>query len=326
MSLIYRQSSLTRQLAAVCLVGIALLLAACSESEPPVSRYQAPPPRTPIEVRSADVVADLYLPDGTGPHPGVVVLGGSEGGLGSSGRIASALADEGFVALAVGYFALPDLPPQLVSIPLERFDSAIDWLKQRPDVADGKVALVGASKGAEAALLVAAARSDLTAVVAATPTHVAWQGLDMATWSDVPSWTRAGVAVAYVRYDNQGPPWPLVELYARSLRNVEAVAAARIKVADIRAPLLLISGQQDQMWPAYAMASDIVQQIKVARPEAIVEHLSYADAGHAVLGRPFNPDDPKVQGLLQLGGTLEGNLQARTDGWPKFIAFLRAYR
>lgn len=315
---------LQRSAAAIAIALIALLVVACSES--PAPGYTPPPLRAPREIRSAELVADLYLPDGAKPHPGVLVIGGSEGGLQTSGRLASALADAGFVALAVGYFGMPDLPPQLVSIPLERFDTAIDWLHQQPEVTPGKIALLGASKGAEAALLIASARDDLAAVVAATPTHVAWQGLDMGSWSDVPSWTRHGSAVPYVRYDHQGPPWPLVEMYARSLRDEPAVAAARIPVTAISAPLLLLSGGQDQMWPAFAMASDIVSQIKAAHPDAVVEHLSYPNAGHAVLGRPFNPDDPKVQGLLQLGGTLEGNLQARTEGWPRVIEFLQAHR
>lgn len=297
-----------------------LLLVACGAAPPP-----SPPLRTPTAVRSADLIADLYLPDAPGAHPGVVVLGGSEGGLEGSGRLASALADEGFVALAVGYFGMPELPPQLVSIPLERFDVAIDWLRQQPQVAQQPIALLGASKGAEAALLVASARDDLAALVVGTPTHVSWQGLDMAKWADVPSWTRDGQPVPYVRYDVQGSPWPLVEMYARSLRNEAAAQAARIPVEQIQAPAMLLSGGEDQMWPAFAMASAIVRDIKAARPDAQVEHLSYPEAGHLVLGRPFDPNDPKVQRITQLGGTIDGNLQSRVDGWPRVIAFLRSH-
>lgn len=298
----------------------ALLLAACSAAPPPL-----PPLRTPTPIREAAVVADLYLPDAPGPHPGVVVLGGSEGGLEASGRLASALADAGYVALAVGYFGTPELPPQLVSIPLERFDSAIDWLREQPAVDGRPIALLGASKGAEAALLIASARQDLAAVVVGTPTSVSWQGLDLGQWSDVPSWTRAGQPVPYLRYDVQGSPWPLVEMYTRSLRHEEAARAARIPVEQIQAPLLLLSGGEDLMWPAFAMASDIQREIRSARPNAEVVHLSYPEAGHLVLGRPFDPDDPKAQRITQLGGTLEGNLQARTEGWPQVLDFLRQH-
>lgn len=313
---------LIRAQLALVLVVTLLLLAACDRAPTALTEV---PQRIPIEVHTERVIGALYVPDGAGPHPGVIVIGGSEGGIEISGRIANALADEGFAAFAVGYFGMDGVPEQLVSIPLERFDDAIAWMRRQPQVRGDAIALLGASKGAEAALLVASAQPGLAAVVAATPTHVAWQGLDMGAWSDVPSWTRSGVAVPYVRYDNQGEFWPLVEMYARSLRHVDAVNAARIPVAQITAPMLLLSGQKDQMWPAYAMAVDIAKTVQAAHPDAVVEHLSYADAGHAILGKPFDPDSPNAQRLLALGGSLEGNLAARRDGWPKVIAFLHTH-
>ncbi len=300
-----------------------MLLPACGPNSPEAA--PALPQREALAVRTEQVIGALYLPDSPGPHPGVVVIGGSEGGVGGSGRLSAALADAGFAALAVGYFGMDGLPEQLTSIPLERFDAALAWLRQQPQVRPSAVALMGVSKGAEAALLVAAASPNLAAVVAATPTHVAWQGLDMAAWSDVPSWTRAGAPVPYVRYSNDGPFWPLVEMYSRSLRDPAAVAAARIPVADITAPLLLISGEKDQMWPAHAMALDIARSVRAAHTGAIVVHLSYADAGHAVIGLPFDPENPAAQQLVALGGSLEGNLAARRDGWPKVVEFLRTH-
>lgn len=312
----------SRVLVGAVLILAAMLTGACSKA-PQASPASAA--RAAIDVRTASVVGALYLPDTPGPHPGILVIGGSEGGTESSGRLASALADAGFVALAVGYFGMDGLPEQLVSIPLERFEGAIAWLRQRPEVRGEAIALLGASKGAEAALLVASAQTGLAAVVAATPTHVAWQGLDTAAWSDVPSWTHHGAPVPYVRYDNQGPFWPLVEMYTRSLRNLAAVAVARIPVAGIDAPLLLISGQKDQMWPAYAMSEDIARSVRGARPDAVVEHLSYVDAGHAVMGLPFDPDGPVGERLAALGGSPEGNLAARRDGWPKVLAFLHQH-
>lgn len=315
-------SAVHRCLCASLAVAVALLTGAC---DTPQVASSEPARRVAVAVRTPTVVGALYLPDAPGMHPGIVVIGGSEGGIEGSGRLASALADAGFAALAVGYFGMDGLPEQLVAIPLERFDDAIDWLRLQPQVRGDTIALVGASKGAEAALLTASARPGLAAVVAATPTHVAWQGLDMAAWSDVPSWTRKGTPVPYVRYDDQGPFWPLVEMYSRSLRNLAAVAAARIPVATIDAPLLLISGQKDQMWPAYAMSEDIVRSLRAARPDAVVEHLSYVDAGHGVLGLPFDPDGPAGERLSALGGSPEGNLAARRDGWPKVLAFLHKH-
>ncbi len=51
-------------------------------------------------------------------------------------------------------------------------------------------------------------------------------------------------------------------------------------------------------------------------------HLAYENAGHAAVGPPLPPDSPNMSKLASLGGTAEGKQAARTDGWPKILAFL----
>jgi hypothetical protein len=152
---------------------------------------------------------------------------------------------------------------------------------------------------------------------------VAWQGIDMAAWSDRGSWTRGGKALTYVRYDQSGMPFPLVDLYRRSLTDAAQVEASRIPIERIAAPLLLVSGGQDQIWPSQAMSETIVAALKNV-PNARVTHLSYPDAGHGVFGAPFDPAKAERARLESLGGTLEATLAARTDGWPKVLQFLEA--
>jgi hypothetical protein len=65
----------------------------------------------------------LFVPPGEGPHPGILVLGGSEGGM--PARRAAWLASHGYAALALAYFRYEDLPPLLAGIPLEYFGSAL---------------------------------------------------------------------------------------------------------------------------------------------------------------------------------------------------------
>jgi tetratricopeptide (TPR) repeat protein len=65
-----------------------------------------------------------FLPPGDGPHPAVIVLGGSEGGL----PVAFCRAAVGLAWLRdtrVGYLGLPGLSCGLVNIPLEYFGRAI---------------------------------------------------------------------------------------------------------------------------------------------------------------------------------------------------------
>jgi hypothetical protein len=65
----------------------------------------------------------LLLPNTTGPHPGVLVVGGSEGGI-PLGK-AAWLASRGYAALALAYFQYDGLPLRLEGVPLECFSSAL---------------------------------------------------------------------------------------------------------------------------------------------------------------------------------------------------------
>ena len=96
----------------------------------------------------------LFVPPKVRPGaPAVVVIGGSNGG--EPTLTADALALIGYPALALGYFQEPGLPQCLCSIPLEYFARAVGWLRAQPVARGRPVILVGGSRGAEGALLIA---------------------------------------------------------------------------------------------------------------------------------------------------------------------------
>ena len=53
-----------------------------------------------------------------------------------------------FAALALAYFRFQDLPKQLEGIPLEYFGEALAWMKQRPEIDPGRLAVLGTSRKA----------------------------------------------------------------------------------------------------------------------------------------------------------------------------------
>ena len=67
---------------------------------------------------------------------------------------AAQLAGEGFVALAFSYCGAPGTSEKLCNVEIRRTVEAIEWLASQPEVVDGKVAVLGWSRGAEHALLV----------------------------------------------------------------------------------------------------------------------------------------------------------------------------
>ena len=63
-----------------------------------------------------------------GARPGVIIVGGSGGGL--SIDHPALLSSRGYAVMSLGYFAMPALPRDLMAIPLEYFEKAITWMER----------------------------------------------------------------------------------------------------------------------------------------------------------------------------------------------------
>jgi dienelactone hydrolase len=274
------------------------------------------------------LLANYYPPPGEGKHAGILLLGGSEGGLGQGGgRMAKALQEKGFAVLHVSYFAAPGQPAKLELVPLETFDRALDWLKVQAEVDAERLAIVGGSKGAEAALIVATRHAELGAVVAGMPSSVAWQGIDwnflnMIVNPPNGSWSLAGKPIPFLPY---GQPkkfgGPIADVYIAGLEALAQHENAIIPIEQSKAAVLLICGKRDTLWPSCPMADQVKARAE-AKGGPIVTILAYDDAGHAVMGLPVEKTNPNYDKLDSLGGTDDGNNAARTDGWPKVLEHL----
>ena len=307
-------------IAAVLTCGLLVLTAPATAQTPPSAPAAAPAPPT-LELREAGLVADYFAADPATASPGaIIVLGGSEGGLGGSRNLARRLAAAGFDAIAVSYFGEAGQSPRLDQVPIEPMTRAREWLEARPGPGEA-IAVLGVSKGGELALLTASRDPAIKAVVAAVPSHVVWQGIDMQGGMTGSSWTVGGVPLPYVPYDLSNGFISVHALYAGSLAS--APAEAEIPVEQIAGPILLVSGQADTLWPSTEMANRVEQRLRANNFPHGVTHLAYPDAGHAVFGAPVRADTPGLERVLSVGGTIDGLVAARADVWPRAIAFLK---
>lgn len=93
------------------------------------------------------------------PLPSIILLHGSEGGSPASARATDIrFAQLGYAAFALNYFAWPGsgvdgVPQALVDIPVEVLETTRTWLMKKPGVDAETLAIWGASKGAEFALV-----------------------------------------------------------------------------------------------------------------------------------------------------------------------------
>ncbi|MCJ7485369.1 MAG: acyl-CoA thioesterase/BAAT N-terminal domain-containing protein [Candidatus Aminicenantes bacterium] len=281
----------------------------------------------------------LYYPAQGGPCPGVIVLGGAEGGL--LEMLARAFAANGFAALSLAYFGYPNVPDELVEIPLEYFDRAIDWMKAQPKVRTGGMGVVGGSKGGELALLVASRNSNVRAVVAMTPAAHAWEGHTMRFFSPdytpVSSWSLGGKPLPYISFkvsaadkdkEMKGELASFVPFFRDSLAQADPVTAAKaaIPVEKIGGPILLVSGTDDQLWPSGEYCAAIMARLKKEGFPYEVKHLSIEKGGHTSC-IPFLITANR--GLLIDGDPTGGSPQADARGgylsWAETIAFLHRH-
>jgi uncharacterized protein len=277
------------------------------------------------KIERPDIVGNFYPAIGKSSG-GVLVIGGSDGGISATAdNIAKALSEAGFDAMAASYWGAPGQPLEMKELPLEALDASIDFLKKKSNGGQ-RVAIMGYSKGAEAALLLAARRSDLAGIVAGAPTNVSWQALDFigAFVGGTSTFSFDGKALPYLPYSGvdffDGPT--VFEIHDISLRRAANHPSAAIEIEKSKAPVLLLCGRKDLIWPACDMAKSLVQRAgdnATKQPRL----LSYPEAGHGVLGPPHRGvlrEDPLVTKLTR---TAEADAEAREDAWPQVIAFLR---
>jgi dienelactone hydrolase len=254
----------------------------------------------------------LFLPAASGPQPGVLVLGGSEGGM-PLGK-AAWLASHGYAALALAYFRYDDLPAQLEAIPLEYFGQAVAWMMKRPEITPERIGVVGTSRGGELALQIASMYPQIKAAVAYVPANVRYP----ACCGDARgryAWTFGGRPLAFAM--------------PRLGRDPEMQRDAAIEVEKTSGPILMISGEDDGVWPSTPMANAVMGRLKQNRFAYHYEHSRYPHAGHRAGHQAITPEwhgairHPVSGREVHWGGTPQGTAESSLDASPKVLEFLR---
>ena len=285
-------------------------------------------------VEDANLVGWLYAPPSPGPHPGVVTLHGSHALV--PHRLSRLLATRGYATLALQYFGADGLPKTLDGIPLEYFRRATRWLTDREDVRDGRIGLVGISRGVEAALLAAGDFPGRAAVVGYAGGGLLAPGIDESATTFTgyeAAWTRDGTPVAGAtpirrvlsavddarRLDCDAPD--CVPAAVRERVSAEALRRALVPVESIDGPVLLLTGSNDAQWPAPAVSALAVDRLERRGHDDPYELRSYDGAGH-VFGLPYQSYAGEATGP-RYGGTPTANAFAAANSWPLVLRYLR---
>ncbi|MGH7979575.1 MAG: acyl-CoA thioester hydrolase/BAAT C-terminal domain-containing protein, partial [Limisphaerales bacterium] len=230
-------------------------------------------------------------------------------------------------------------PKSMENTPLEYFQTAIHWLQARADIKPGSIGVLGISRGGELVLLLGANFPEIHAVVAVSGSSVRWGGVGAgAPFKAI--WTWHGKPLPFLsqvkltgqqtnelkRLFQTNPQAAGFAWCSMQLRDNAAVARARIPVGKINGPVLLISGNDDKLWPSTYMDDMVIRRLADERHPFRDRHLAYPDAGHAL----YLPNQPTTMNStvfltgdrVNFGGNAQGNAAAAADAWPRIIAFL----
>ncbi len=278
------------------------------------------------------------VPKTKGPHPIVIVLGGSEGGSSVAREMAPIFAARGYATLGLPYYdpgydpndRVPGLPKNFIEIPVDRLAEVKRWLGGQRDADAKRIGIWGASKGAEFALIAASRYNWIKAVVAVVPTDLVWEGWGVSGPSrssfsfggtPLPFQPYAGMDAEFAKAA-KGEAMDIGKVHREGrIKYPERIAAARIPIEQFRGRLLVIGGGQDAVWPSGEMAANIVK-VRAAAGLA-TDAVIVADAGHSLGGPGTEPVAP----FLANGGEAVAVAKGRAEGWRKtFRLFDRAFR
>ncbi len=245
------------------------------------------------EVFENGLVADLFSDNTSQPRKAIIMLGGSEGGKSWSRikRPIELLVQKGYCVLSLAYFKSAGLPATLQDIPLEYFEKAFNWLFNQDGIVKNEVAILGGSKGAEAALLLGSIFPQVKAVIAFSPSCVVWQGIPAKRF-DIgkevkSSWTYKGERLPYLAFPYMKKLdlvfMQLRKMHEEGLQNKMWIREASIPVEHINGAIMLISGNRDSLWPATAMSEKIMKRLKAQDFDYHFEHYDYNSSHNGII-------------------------------------------
>ena len=293
------------------------LRATCDEQTADTSYVRAVlgPGVTEHVVAEAAVAGRLFRPaEGTGRA--VVILGGSVPGPGGP-VVGALLAGHGVPTLSLAYWGHPGTPDALRDVDVEVVTRACDWVRVQAGVDDVPPCVVGLSRGGELALLAASLAPERVGPVASfVGSGVPWGAWGPGTDVLETAWRHGGEPVPQMVEDEDDPN--------ACIDDEDMVAAAEIPIERATGPVLLLSGEDDAMWPS-ARLSRIAEDRAVREGAADrVTHVAYPDAGHFCTTPPGFPlTSPDV---VRNGGSRTGNQAARLDSWRRLRDLVGAAR
>jgi uncharacterized protein len=215
-----------------------------------------------VTYRTKELYGDYYE-NRDKTKPLLVIVGGSKSGIPAIGNSLLDYFKLNFNVLVLAYFGVGQLPRNLEKIPLEYFINAINSFKEKLNITDNEVVLIGSSKGAELVLLLISQFINPSITIACVPGCYAFQAIPANIFSIIfpkSSWTIKNKEIPFVkfRYDKKIiqdiKNKIYLSCYERSI-ELNKNTKASININNYKGKLLLISAENDKYWPSKNMSN-----------------------------------------------------------------------
>ncbi|MBF7807877.1 acyl-CoA thioester hydrolase/BAAT C-terminal domain-containing protein [Clostridium beijerinckii] len=220
-----------------------------------------------MEYRTEELYGDFYEND---EKPLVIVIGSVQPGIPIISKELLEYLKSKFNVLLLAYFGVGDLPKRLERIPLEYFIKAINHFKNKLNLNDEDIVLMGSNKGGELVLLLISKYINPSVAIACVPSCYVWQAIPKGIMNILipkSSWTFKNKDIPFVRFrynrevinDIKNKKYNSSHLFSiQTNKNKNAL----IKVDQYKGRLLLISTEKDHYWPSKGMCEFIEKSRK----------------------------------------------------------------
>lgn len=254
---------------------------------------------------------------------GLVIHLAGEAGIDHAEVNAKAMASKGINTFALPIYGYKNLPLVFKELPLETIMETIDYIKTLKGVDPDKIVIVGSSRGAELALLIASLRSDINSLILFNPCDVVNQSVVKQVMSPSSSWTYKGQALKFSKVKKI----EIIKMYfariaissKHNLMNKvynHQESNAMIDVNQITSKMTMFAGDDDLRWTSHMMAKRIKSKVDS-------DLIIYKGAGQ-VLGSPGCLPTTGFESLFfPLGGSVSKNGKAQYDSWVKCLQIIK---
>ena len=129
----------------------------------------------------------------------------------------------------------------------------------------------------------------------------------------------------------RGEAMPLSPSFSEAWRrHPDAAKQSEIPVEKIQGAVLMLSGEEDAMWPSAELAEVAMERLRAHQFAYPFKHVSYDRVGHLLMP-PYAPTTlvdlkhPVDGGFYAFGGEPEAIYRAGVDAWRRRLEFLRQH-